>query len=366
MPGLKLVFVIYTLQKGGAERVLSTLSNSFSERAYDVVIICMNDAAHGYPLSENIRVVSLLNRKRNEHLFRRIKYGVITCLRMVKILMKEKPHCVISFMTSANLWTGITCNLLKIPYIVSERTTPNHTINRFNYFLKWLSYLIYRKSKAIVIPAKGIEDCLKRNEAFSHLNNYNIIKNPVYVFKSSSHKIVHHRKFVLAVGRLSYEKGFDRLIEAFSKVRIKNIDLLIVGQGIEKQNLENLIHKLRLDDRVILAGAKDDLQHYYNQAELFVLPSRNEGYPNALIEAMSAGCACVAMDCEFGPSEIIEHGINGVLVENGNISMLTKSIFNILFNVGLKHRLGNNAKAINKTNSLDVISDMWEELILAK
>ncbi|NQX37791.1 Glycosyltransferase involved in cell wall bisynthesis [Pedobacter steynii] len=365
MSGLKLVFVIYTLQKGGAERVLSTLGNSFSERAYEVVIVCMNDAEQGYPLAEGIRVIPLLKRKYKQNVFRRLIYGMLTYFRLLGVLLREKPYCVISFMTSANLWTGLSCGLLKIPYIVSERTTPDHTINRFNFFFKWMSYFVYSGSKAVVVPAKGIEACLKNNGIFNRLTNYSIIRNPVYVFKSKEHLIVHHRKFILGVGRLSYEKGFDQLIDAFSKLRIKNIDLIIVGQGLEKPNLTAQINRLNLQDRVILAGAKDDLQDYYNQAELFVLPSRNEGYPNALIEAMSSGCPCVAVDCEFGPSEIIEDGQNGILVPQGNIPAMTKAMFNVLFDLSLKKKLGNEARLIGQTNSLEVISDKWEALILS-
>ncbi|SHG02835.1 glycosyltransferase [Pedobacter caeni] len=364
MSGLKLVFVIYTLQKGGAERVLSTLSNSFSARSYEVVIVCMNDAEQGYPLAEGIRVVPLLKRKYKETFFRRLIYGMLTYLSLLRVLLKEKPYCVISFMTSANLWTGLSCGLLNVPYIVSERTTPDHTINRFNFFFKWMSYFIYSGSKAVVVPAKGIETCLKNNGLFNRLKNYSIIRNPVYVFKSDTHVIVHHRKFILGVGRLSFEKGFDLLIDAFSELRIKNIDLIIVGQGVEKEHLTTQINRLNLQDRVILAGAKDDLQDYYNQTELFVLPSRNEGYPNALIEAMSSGCPCIAMDCEFGPAEIIEDGINGMLIPNGNVTALRKAMFNVLFDLSLKKKLGNEARGISQTNSLEVISDKWEELIL--
>lgn len=362
---LKLVFVIYALQKGGAERVLSTLGNSFSAKAYEVTIVCMKEAEQCYPLAEGVRMIALLKRGARENFLMRVFNGMRTYIRLSSVLFRERPFCVVSFMTSANLWTGLSCGLLRIPYIVSERTTPDHTINRFNFFFKWLSYFVYSGSKAVVLPAKGIETCLKNNGLFNRLNNYSIIRNPIYEFKSASHGIVHHRKFILGVGRLSYEKGFDQLIEAFSKLKIKNIDLVIVGQGKEMINLKDQINRLKLQDRVFLAGVKDDLHDYYHQAELFVLPSRNEGYPNALIEAMSSGCPCIAMDCEFGPSEIIDNGWNGILVERDNIPALTKAMFNVLFDLKLKQRLREHARLISQTNSLDVISGKWEELILS-
>ena len=97
---------------------------------------------------------------------------------------------------------------------------------------------------------------------------------------------------------------------------------------------------------------------------LFVLSSRNEGYPNVLIEAMSAGCACIAFDCETGPSDIIKHGVNGMLVENGNIESLTKAIDLLSSDILLKESLALNATSIGAANSIEEIAQQWEELIL--
>ncbi|MET3114436.1 glycosyltransferase involved in cell wall biosynthesis [Pedobacter sp. CG_S7] len=360
------VFVINSLQRGGAERVVSVLGNSLDQKTYKVIIVCMNEAEQAYQVSKTVTVVNLLHRTGKETIFNRVKYGLLTFFRLLKLLLKEKPYCAISFMTSANLWTGISCKLLNIQYIVSERTTPDHTINEFGFLLKWISYVIYRESKAIVIPSKGIEDCMKQTKVFQNLKNYKVIRNPINIFKISSNIKVHPKKFILGVGRLGYEKGFDQLILAFGSLKFYDIDLLIVGDGIEKQNLNELITKLNLQNRVYLVGAKNELLDYYKQAELFVLPSRNEGYPNALIEAMSNGCACVAMNCEFGPSEIIKNGVNGLLVENNNIHLLSKAIFKILINPIFKEKLSLNAKQICQTNSLDAISRKWEELILCE
>ena len=361
-----LVFVINTLQRGGAERVVSVLGNSLSQKSYKVMIVCMNEAEHAYQLSDSINVVQLVNRRKKESIARRFSYGFLTFYRLTKLLIKERPYCVISFMTSANLWTGLSCNLLRVPYIVSERTTPDHTINEFGFLFKWLSYFIYKKSKAIVIPSKGIEDCMKQNKTFQNLRNYKVIRNPINIFKISSNVKVHARKFILGVGRLSYEKGFDQLIMAYSNLETSDTDLLIVGGGAEKENLIALISRLNLKDRVHLVGPKTELLDYYQQAELFVLPSRNEGYPNALIEAMSNGCPCIAMNCEFGPSEIIQNGINGLLIENNNVHLLSKAIFKILVNPVFKQKIAKNAKLICQTNSLEVISNKWEDLIYYK
>lgn len=358
----EIFFVINTLQSGGAERVISTLASNFHKLKLPVNIICLNYAKSVYPLPDDLKVVYLVNRRANTLLFR-IYYAALIFIKLSYLLYKKKPRCVVSFMTTANLWTGLTSILTKRKFIVSERTTPDHTINKQNRFVKMCSGIVYRNAKAIVLPAKGIENCLKAIKGFEKLKNYRIIHNPVgHLAALTGHK-VNKRKFILGVGRLSYEKGFDQLIAAFSQSEARNTDLLIAGVGSDYDVLNQQIKSLKLERNVKLIGLKENLQDYYAQAEMFVLPSRNEGYPNALIEAMSMGCPCIAMDCEFGPAEIIEHQKNGLLVEDKNITELSLAINEVLKNQNLKNKLAANARLINKTNSLSNISSQWQNLI---
>lgn len=358
----KLFFVINTLQGGGAERVVSTLAGYLQKRRYAVHIICLNYAESPYKLPKEVKVIYLAHRKGNS-MFYRLYYAACTVLKLGYLQLTERPKCVISFMTSANLWTGFTCLLTRTPYIVSERTTPDHTLNKFGPILKWVTSIIYRKSEAVVLPSGGIALAIKKIRAFEQLTNLVVIKNPVTNFSAFSSQRVHPSKFILGVGRLSYEKGFDQLIEAYSRIKSTGTDLLIAGEGIELEALQKQVDSLRLGSSVQLIGSKTNLQDYYRQAEVFVLPSREEGYPNALVEAMSIGCPSIAMDCEFGPSEIINHGKNGLLIEDRSIKKMSESIFNVLSDPILKANLADNARLINQTNALEVISAKWEKLI---
>lgn len=361
----KLFFVINNLYSGGAERVVSTLANEFSRQGFNIFIVCLNQAELGYRISPEITLVTLLKKRAEENILNRLKYASLIYFRLFRLLMKERPLCAVSFMTTSNLWTGLACSLADVPYIVSERTTPDHTINSFNYFLRKLTYLIYNGSKNVVVPAKGIEERIKRNRTFKKLNNTQIIFNPINKFQAPSGIKVHHKKFILGVGRLSYVKGFDQLIAAYSMVYTGDVDLLIIGEGYERHNLITQIEKSGLQSRVKLPGVRANLQDYYSQAELFVLPSRNEGSPNALIEAMSFGCACIAMDCEFGPSELIQNGENGVLVEADHIGELGTAIQQLLADGDLRKRLGKNARLIHQSNSLEHVFQKWKNLVLS-
>ncbi len=360
----KIFFVINSLQGGGAERVVSILAKRLHELQYKVSIVCLNFAKPVYPLPDNLEIVYLQERK-GESFFLRIYYAVRLFIKLNYLMFNKRPDYIISFMTTANLWTGISSFFTRANYIVSERTTPDYTINRYNKLLQLFSGLIYSRAKAVVIPSRGIEECLRKNLNFNQLKNYHVIHNPINnEARPPAIKSVNDNKFILAVGRLSYEKGFDILITAFKKADLPSeIQLLIVGEGPEKETLTRQIISLNLQERVKLLGFKKNIHDYYAQAQFFVLSSRNEGYPNALIEAMSMGCACIAMDCEYGPSEIIKHQHNGLLVADENMCELSAAIKLLHTNAVLKAKLTKNAKFINKTNSLDSITSQWEAIL---
>ncbi len=363
-PTRKLFFIINTLNAGGAERVISNLCNYFNNRNFDVSIVCLNQTNPAYYLAPEIKVYTLVGTERKSNFLFRIWYSVVTFFKLLTLLMKYRPKMIISFMVTANLWTGIAGNMLSIPYIVSERTTPDVTVNKFNYILRWLSYHIYNKAKAIVVPSKGMIPCFRKNKSFKNLNNFEVINNPINQFKPSAAKGVHKRKFILAVGRLDDQKGFDLLITAFKSMQRQDIDLLISGEGSERKKLEDQIRELNLEHQVKLIGFKVNLQDYYKQAQLFVLSSRIEGYPNVLVEAMSLGCACVATNCEFGPSDIIEHEKNGLLVKVNSPTHLAEAMNRALEDLILKAKIAHNAKLINYSNSTKNTSEKWEKLVL--
>lgn len=363
--GQKLFFIINSLNGGAAGRMVSNLCNHFSNQDFNVSIICLNQANPGYYLVPNIKIYSLIGTNRKSNFVLRIWYSALTFFKLLTLLIKHRPKMVISFMASANLWTGITCNLYFIPYIVSERSTPDVTINKLNLLQRWLSYHIYAKAKVIVIPSKGMIPYFRKTKSFKKLKNFEVINYPINHFKPSVKKSVHNRKFILAVGRLDDQKSFDLLITAFKDIKRQNIDLLISGEGDEPKKLEDQIKGLNLEHRIKLIGVKANLQDYYRQAQLFVLSSRNEGYPNALVEAMSLGCACVATtDCDFGPSDTIEHEKNGLLVKVNSPSHLTEAMNRTLEDSALKSKIADNEKLINHINSTESTSAKWERLVL--
>ncbi|WP_228098989.1 glycosyltransferase family 4 protein [Pedobacter sp. MC2016-24] len=357
--------MINTLNGGGAERVISNLGNHFCQKNFEVTMVCLNEAKPAYFLDPKIKIHSLIDKDRKQFFGFRLYYALRTFFKLFLLLKREKPAAIVSFMTSANIWTGLSCLFIKIPYFVSERITPDYTVNRFSFMLNKLAAKLYGRSKAIVVPSTGMIAAFKKNSAFKELHNFKVINNPVNRFGSSEMSILYPNKFILAVGRLDPQKGFDLLIKAFKKMDIADLDLLICGEGAERCNLELQIARLHLKRKVKLIGFQADLSAYYRQAEIFVLSSRNEGYPNALVEAMSLGCACIAADCEFGPADIIDHGKNGLLVKPNEVNALYKAMNGLIYDAALKAKLSVNAIRINQTNSTENTAAKWEQLVLS-
>ncbi|WP_316753570.1 glycosyltransferase [Pedobacter gandavensis] len=358
----KLLFVINSLHGGGAERVLSNLANYQDQKGNEVQIVCLNATIPAYWLAPDIVVHHLIEEGRKPGLQHRVWNAVLVFTRLLSLLQKERPSAVVAFMTSANLWTGLTCSILNIPYIVSERIAPALTIQKFNPLLRWITYLLYKGAKSVVLPSKSMAEGWQKTRHFKRLKNIEIINNSITIFPKPQDQPVYPHRFILAVGRLASQKGFDVLISAFKRVDERNLHLLISGEGEQREALEAQIEGLGLSQRIKLIGFRENIHDYYLQAEMFVLSSRNEGYPNALLEALSLGCPCIATNCEYGPADLIDHGKNGLLIKPENIYHLAAAM-NLLSNDPLlKAKIAVNARKIQLSNAMENTAEKWTVL----
>lgn len=328
---MKISFFIFHLSSGGAERVLSTLANFFAKRNHCVNIYTLSREPSFYELDESIGHVKLgkLNNK-----------GVINKLRNLKRLYDElkrsRPDVLISFIDENNLMAVIVAKLLQIPVIISERSNPEkqHYNPFFIFLLKWL----YPKASLMVLQTQASEAGFLNMGI--KLPASRVIENPLGadfflpVLKAKENVI-------LSVGRLSHEKGHDILLKAALGLELGDWKVVIVGDGTCKGEYGKYIEAHNLSEKVTLAGKKANVIDYYNMAKIFVLPSRFEGFPNALIEAMSRGCVVISSDCAYGPAEIISNGVNGLLFSTEDFENLRSLL----------------ADCIRKNNQLDTFSE---------
>jgi glycosyltransferase involved in cell wall biosynthesis len=167
------------------------------------------------------------------------------------------------------------------------------------------------------------------------------------------------------MGRLSPEKGFDLLIRAFAQVAASHPDwsLQILGEGEHRPALEALVHAFQLGDRVRLPGWVDQPESLLQQAALFVLSSRYEGFPNALLEAMASGLTCISFDCDSGPVEIIRHEVDGLLVPAEDTDALARALERLMADEALRVRLALEATTVVARFGYDGVLEQWDRLV---
>jgi len=194
-----------------------------------------------------------------------------------------------------------------------------------------------------------------------------VIPNPVAPSPSHGQDENAHlsAKSIVAVGRLHQQKGFDVLIEAFSKCVRKHPGwrLVIFGEGPEREMLESLVSRLGLEGKVSLPGRVRNPERVIGAAEIFVLSSRYEGFPNALLEAMTCGLPVIATDCHSGPAEIIRDGEDGLLVPVEDSGTISGVLIRLMDDPDERNRLGGNARTSVERFSLPNVMEKWEDLI---
>jgi glycosyltransferase involved in cell wall biosynthesis len=173
-----------------------------------------------------------------------------------------------------------------------------------------------------------------------------------------------YQKNIVTIGRLSKEKGHQDLIQAFSKLKTLDWKLHIVGDGPEMKNLLKLAQNLSIEANVIFHGYKRDFLSILSSASIFVLPSYYEGFPNALLEAMSVPLACISSDCVAGPREIIKDGENGLLYETGNVEELYAKLQLLISDSELQVRIRNQALNVRDEYSSEKIFRLLREVII--
>ena len=358
---MRLTLVISSLSSGGAERVMSIMANYWVSQgeAWDITILTFDDGSQPpfYDLDSRICHIPLALAKNSPNKVVGLWNNLQRIPKLRKAIDESNPDVIISFMTTTNVITLVATQGLHIPIIVSERSVPAYA--SVGEIWKQLRWIIYPRANRIVVQTKEVANYFPPQWQ----NWINIIPNPVLFPKqinSSSEKLL--PKFsVIAVGRLVREKGFDLLLKAFSTVKksYPEWSLTILGEGSLRSELECLSQSLDIVNSVHFLGRVKNPYEYLQQADIFVMSSRFEGFPNALCEAMACGLPVISTDCPSGPPEIIRDGVDGILVKNENVEALTEAMSHLISDEKQRQKLGNAAKEITQRFDLDKIMGMW-------
>ncbi|CAO5675697.1 MAG: GalNAc-alpha-(1-_4)-GalNAc-alpha-(1-_3)-diNAcBac-PP-undecaprenol alpha-1,4-N-acetyl-D-galactosaminyltransferase [Holosporales bacterium] len=357
----KLTFIISSMRSGGAERVMASLVNHFVEIGYDVTLILFTPASEKrfYEIDERVHVKALDCLSYNQSIFVYIK-NIFYCLFVLrKALKKISPDCIISFLESVNIATLMANYGLKIPVIVSERIDPH--FHRVFAVYRFARKVLYPLSTFIVMQTKGAAKYFSDH----FLKKIKIIPNPIRALmdmKEHAHSSYYCFK-IINVARLVDFKNQATLIKAFSLFlkEYPNSQLEIYGEGDRKEALEHLIKGLNLEENVFLKGNYRPIEEKLIDADIFVFPSFYEGFPNALLEAMSVGLPVIASNVT-GNNDLVTHGENGLLFDPNNINELYKKMIEMT-DFTLRGKLAENAKEVNDLYREEKIYKQWQDLI---
>ncbi|HEX3584371.1 MAG TPA: glycosyltransferase family 4 protein [Candidatus Angelobacter sp.] len=362
---MKLTLIISSLEQGGAERILSMLASAWVKRGAEVTLVTFDDGkGAAYSLDPAIILNSLgVPNSAAGSFFRALGCNGQRVCRLRRVVRQSRPDVVISFLDFPNIITLLATRGLGIPVIVSERANPEY--DELKQVWKVLRRLLYPLSAALVCQTSAMIAMLQEK---IKVQGY-AIPNPVVLPASFSTDALGSAKAesrtLIAMGRLVPQKGFDMLLEAFSKVAGKHPEwsLKVLGRGPLKAQLEAQAELLGLKNRVNFAGALPDPFPVLREADLFVFPSRFEGFGNALIEAMACGLPVISFDCPAGPSDIILHGVNGVLVPREDVTAFAAAMDRLMSEPAERARLACRAPEVLQRFSLGRILGMWDEVI---
>jgi GalNAc-alpha-(1->4)-GalNAc-alpha-(1->3)-diNAcBac-PP-undecaprenol alpha-1,4-N-acetyl-D-galactosaminyltransferase len=357
MSGRRITFVVGHLGLGGAERMICLMSAFWAERGDHTEIVTLT---HGqrppvYDVHPQVKWTDVdFSSVRRRAL---PKLRTLACLRELRrAIRRTRPDLVVSFLSTTNVFTLLATLGMRVPVIVSERNDPHFDLMdpRRTRLREWL----YPMATRLVVQTNG---------ALNYFNGRSrqrgvVIPNPVVVPPGAGLADPASSRVVVGLGRLAEQKRFDWLIEAFAKAAADRPDwtLEIWGEGDERASLEALVAKLGLRDRVRLPGLTRDAVSVLRRGSIFVLSSRYEGFPNALCEAMATGLPAVSFNCPSGPSDIVRHGTDGMLVPVGDVDGLARHLRLLITDSATRIALAKRAPEVIERFSLARVMAMWD------
>jgi len=360
----RIIIVISSLGSGGAERNAALLASSWADRGDSVFLLTtfLSESEDDfYTLSSSVNRIRLSQKitVNKRSIYFNLQRGKI----FRRIIKSINPDVVVSFMDHVNVLTLLCLTGTKIPVVALERSNPFR--QHLGYLTEWSRPFTYRwLAFSVCCQTERVADRLKSQWGINAV----VLPNPLNpVFFSRTHNFEQRSELILSVGRMTSEKGHEFLLRSWARLAMSYPfwKLRLVGDGEDRSRLEMLANKLQISDQVEFVGRVNDIVEEYQRAQIFVLPSLYEGFPNALLEAMALGCACIASDCESGPREMIRHQENGLLCEPGDIEDLSSALKILLDNSPLRSRLSHEAKNIREQYSLERHLKVWDEQVFS-
>lgn len=347
----KILLVTPSFNIGGIERNMEQLSTAFLNKGINVDIVVLHDGKK-YVNYDNRANIITPNRKRGNTFYLKLFYRLFLPFYIRKSVKYSKPDIVLSMADTFNGIVILSCLGLKTKVFIGDITKPD--LN-FAFTTKLMKKLFYPYSVGFIAQTKSAANYY----IIKFKNKLNIrvigpIVNKIEISENSKRENI-----ILNVGRLSPEKGQDRMVEIFSRLQ-NNQDwrLVFTADGPLKPQIINLIQKHHLENKVELLGYVPNLNDLYSKASIFVLTSRFEGYPNALVEAMAAKLPCIVFN-SFPVEEIITDQKDGFIIPDGDNLEFINCLEMLINDENLRHQIGNEARLKVENFTSETISGQF-------
>jgi glycosyltransferase involved in cell wall biosynthesis len=360
----RLTLVIHALHCGGAERVLARLASHWAGAGRQVTVITLDEqATDRYPLHPQVRRVGLGLSRVSHSPWEAVWSNLRRLRRLRQAIGDSQPDVVVSFTDHMNVLTLLASCGAPWPVLIAERSDPRH--QRMNPVWERLRRWTYPRCSAAVVQTEAVASYVRGLVGHRPvLTISNGVSAPDAIDQTAEPSVA-PRPYLAAMGRLSHEKGFDLLIDAFAQIAgdHPDVDLKIIGEGPYRARLEEQASRHHLETRVQVLGWLDRPASVLHAGLLFVLPSRWEGFPNSLLEAMACGLPAVGFACDSGPTEIVRHELDGLLVAPEDVSALAAAIDRLLHDPAQRRQMGRMAReVVQRFNEQDFFA-RWDEAL---
>ncbi len=346
---IKIAWISGNLAGGGAERFTVTMVNALSvDKDYEIVLLTGEKRKNEYKLNGNVHRECIMTEK---------KY-LKDVLTIRRYLVEKHIDIAVGIGVYANLCLTMANFRIKTQIIISERNAPKQ--DNLSYKTKILRWLLYRNADKYVFQTQQAQKYYSKKIQQKSV----VIHNPVRA--DISLKTDKNNKEIVAIGRLMPQKNYPMLLRAFAEVHKQNPDyiLRIFGTGQLLDTLREQTKELGLVDCVYFEGFQQDVNNQIKDSDIYVMSSDFEGMPNALMEAMAMGFPVVCTDCPAGgPAELIEDGVNGILIPVNDAQALSQKIVYLINHEQEKEIIAKRAEMIRVTHSADKIVEQWKRIL---
>lgn len=353
-----ILIVTPSFKIGGIQRELSTLANVFVERGIEVTYLSLLNSVCHFELDPRVKTI-VPERKRRNHIVSKFIFRLLLPFFIRKNIKKSNAQVVYSSADTFNPIVILAALGLKVRVVVKDVTKPDR---HFALITRIGKKLLYPKSDGFIAQTKSAADFYSKK--FNNKLNLTVIGSMIKPVEHIDHS--KREKIILQVGRVSIEKGQDRMIEIFNLIQDKkDWKMCITSIGPLLDTVKQQVKDLGLEDFVKFLGFVEDLEELYSKASIFVMPSRIEGFPIALIEAMANGLPPVVFNT-FPANEIIQENISGYIIEDGDNKTFANRLKRLMEDNSLRIQMGDKARSDIKRFSVTELSKVTEDFLFNK